>query len=161
MLKYSDCVKNRELLLKYIWASNWKYKRDMKYWISYFHQNEYMIIHKWDITDLASTPCFVQCIIPKEKFLISCIHDEWYSLRDTFIYIEDRNNLSLRFKELEKYWEWIDDYHFLPNKQFWDLIFLHWMQEENLVFYWENSKKPYLWYLAVKYFWNSHYKSWK
>lgn len=150
-LKYSECVKDRKLFLEYIWISLWKYKQNIKYWISYYHQNEFLFLIKWDKTDLASTPCFAQCIIPKEKYVISCIHDKWYSSEVSYIYVLDKNNLSLRFKELQKYWVWIDDNTFNPSKKFWDLLFLYWMLEEDLVFYSEKSNKPYLWYLAVKF----------
>ena len=158
MLKYSDCVQNRELLLEYIGVSKWKYKDDMVYWLSFYNQNEYIKLHKDDETDLASSPCFAQCIIPKERFLISCIHDEIYSPRTTYVYVKDRTNLSLRMQELQRHWEWIDDNTFLPNKDFADLVFFYWMQEENLVFYDTKSIKPYFGYLAVKWFGRSHYK---
>jgi len=157
-LKYSDCINDRSLLLEYKWVSLWEYKESMKYYISYFNKNEYIVLHKWNTTDLSSTPCYAQCIIPKEKYLISCIHDEGYSTRTTYVYVTDRNNLSLKFQDLQEHWERIDDKTFIPNKTFWDLIFLHGMLEEDLVFYWNRSIKPYLWYLAVKFFWRSRYK---
>lgn len=149
-LKYSDCVKNRSLLLEYVWVSKWKYKADMIYWLSYQNQNEYLIIHKWETTDLSSAPCFAQCIIPKEKYLMSCIHDEGYAIRTTYIYIKDRSNLSLRFRELMKYGKFVDNKTFLPNRKFWDLLFLYGMQEEQYMFYWKFSSRPYFWYFGIR-----------
>lgn len=156
-LKYSECIRDRKSFLEYIWVSLWRYKASIKYWISYYHQNEFLFLIKWDITDLASSPCFTQCLFPKERYVMSCIHDKGYRYTDSYIYVLDRNNLSLRFKDLQKHWKWIDDNTFLPNKKFWDLLFLYWMLEEDLVFYWNKSLRPYLWYLAVKLFWWKNY----
>lgn len=157
-LKYSDCVRDRKILLEYEWIDLWSYKDNMKYFISYINQNEYIILHKWNTTDLSSTPCYAQCIIPKQKYLIACIHDEWYSKRITYVYVLDRRNLSFKFKQLQKHWEWMDDKTFLPNKKFFDLIFLDWMCEEDAFLKRWYSRKPYFWYLWVKWFGKKKYK---
>jgi hypothetical protein len=156
-LKYAECIRNRKSFLEYIWVSTWRYKKDIKYWISYYHQNEFLFLFKWDITDLASSPCFTQCLFPKERYVMACIHDKWYASKEAYVYVIDKNNLSLRFKELQKHWKWINDNTFLPNKKFWDLLFLYWMLEEDLVFYGKKSLRPYFWYLAVKLFWFKFY----
>ena len=152
-LTYSAAVQDRSLLLRYTAVSTWENKRNLLYWISYFNKNEYIVSPKWSITDLASSPCFAQCLIPKEKYLISRIHDEGYSKKDTYVYIIDRNALSLKFKDLEKHWEWMNDNTFIPNRKFWDILFLEWMEEERLVFYDESwTIAPCLAYLAVRLF---------
>ena len=158
-LKYSAAVKNRSLLLKYVWINLWERKKDMIYWISYYNQNEYLICKKWAKTDLSSVPCFLECYLPKQKYVIAVVHDEWYTKWDKFIFVKDKNRLSCKFRELQKHWKWIDDNKFLPNKKFWDLLYLYWMLEENNVFYWWRwNIISYIAYYVLIFFWKIKYK---
>lgn len=158
-LKYSAAIENRKLLLDYIWPNLWERKVDMLYWISYFHQNEYIICRKWVETDLSSVSCFLECVMSKQKYVIAVIHDEWYSLSETYVYVKDKNNLSSRFAELQEYWEWINEHTFLPNRKFWDLLFFYWMIEENCYFYkWRWNFISYLAYLVLRLVWKIKYK---
>lgn len=150
-LKYSDCVRNRSLLLRYVDVHKWQYKEDMIYFIDYLHQNEYIVLKEWDDTDLSSTPCFGECLIPREKYLIACLHDALYRNHETYIYVKDKNNLSPRMEELQKYWDWIDEHTFKPNRKFADLVYFYWLCEEKRVIYWEkNMIPPFMAYFILR-----------
>ena len=159
MLVYAKAVRNRSRLLKRTWPWKWIGKKELIYYISYYNQNESIVIEEWFETDLASSPCFTHCIIPKEKFLISYIHDALYTWK-LVINVEYKQSLSEKFKALQKHWTWITKNKFKPNRKFADKLFYYWMIEENLEFYWKRERfKPLLWYLWVRLFgWARYWK---
>ena len=159
MLKYSECVQDRSKLLKYVWISQWEHKEDMTYYLSYYHKNEKIIIPKWTRTDLASSPNIAHWIIPREKYMSAVIHDYLYS-GEGIIIISKWINLSQKFKRLEKYWYWINETSFKPNRKFIDLLFYYGMIEENIMNVENMRWKPLIWYIFVRLFWKINQK-WK
>lgn len=102
MIKYSQIVRARGSYIKYIDRRVYQVTQDFRYWIDYEHKNEYVYIPKGYIFDFNSSPCFANCIVDRDEFMIAVVHDRLYG-RGGILAIIDTKNLSEKFKTIQKY----------------------------------------------------------
>ncbi len=158
MLKYSSLVRNRWHYIEYLDRRRYRLKDDLRYWIDYENQNEYIDIPAWYEFDFNSSPCFAHCIVDRDEFCIAIIHDMLYK-KEGKVMILDPDHLSPRFEKIKKHSVgqkifWNDDgkhAEFLYNRKFADLIWRIWAQEESEEI--ERVRKPlkiFLGYWALR-----------
>lgn len=159
MIKYSELVRNRGKYIEYMDRRKYRIREELIYWIDYEHKNEYIRIPKWYIFDFNSSPCFAHCIVDRDQFVISLIHDMLYS-REWEVYVIDRKNLSEKFKKIEKNWYgytfWKEEWEkmvqsFLYNRRFADKIWL-WgaIEESREIERVDRTKQAYIGYLGLR-----------
>lgn len=158
-IKYSFLVRNRWECIDYL--DRKKYQTlpyVIRYYIDYRNKNEYVDIPASYIFDFNSAPCFWHCVVDRDEFCIWLVHDWLFDKRCKLI-VKDQNNLSERFKKLEKYCIWTST-HFnwdktyteiLYTRKFADIIWLEGAKEEAKEIERVNKDtKAFLWYLAIR-----------
>lgn len=166
MIKYSDLVRNRGQYIEYLDRRRYRLKDDLRYWIDYDHQNEYIDIPAWYEFDFNSSPCFAHCIVDRDEFCISLIHDYLYS-REGKVIIRDPQNYSELFQKLfpystgiKVYWNdsW-QHFEFLYDQKWADLIWLYGAREEAEEITRVKKKwKTLFGYIALRLFWKKSFK---
>lgn len=167
MIKYSDLVRNRWKYIEYIDRRKYRLKETVRFWIDYDHQNEYIDIPEGYVFDFNSSPCFAHCVVDRDEFCISLIHDYLYS-REGKVMMVDLDDLSDRFMEIDKYSLWMKAYHdydgnivyeFLYTRKFADLIWRIGAQEETEeIERVRKSFKIFLGYWALRLGWSRGFK---
>lgn len=166
MIKYSDLVRNRGQYIEYLDRRRYRLKDDLRYWIDYDHQNEYIDIPAWYEFDFNSSPCFAHCIVDRDEFCISLIHDYLYS-REGKVTIKNIENYSELFTRLKKHSTgvkvyWNDSgqhYEFLYTQKWADLIWLYGAREEAEEITRVRKKwKTLFGYIALRFFWGKSFK---